>query len=153
MSDAANNPRHNQLLASLSKERWECWRLQLQYVDMPLGHVLHEPGDTQNHLYFPTTAIVSLLYVMKNGESAEIAIVGNEGLVGVSLFMGARVDLQPCSGAKCERRLSPGSWIDGDLRSVPANATQWSNKSMTGCIGWDSAACNNASPIGNRCDE
>jgi hypothetical protein len=85
MSDAANDPRRNQLLGSLSMEQWERCRLQLQYVNMPLGHVLYEPGDTLNHLYFPTTAIVSLLYVMKNGESAEIAIVGNEGLVGVSL--------------------------------------------------------------------
>ena len=51
MSDAANNPRHNQLPASLSKEQWERWRLQLRYADMPLGHVLYEPGDTLNHLF------------------------------------------------------------------------------------------------------
>jgi CRP-like cAMP-binding protein len=55
---------------------------------MPLGHVLYESGDTLRHVYFPTTAIVSLLYVMKCGASAEIAVVGYEGLVGVSLFMG-----------------------------------------------------------------
>jgi hypothetical protein len=55
---------------------------------MPLGQVLYEPGSTLSHAYFPTTAIVSLLYVMQNGESAEIAVVGNEGVVGVSLFMG-----------------------------------------------------------------
>jgi CRP-like cAMP-binding protein len=55
---------------------------------MPLGQVLYEPGATLSHVYFPTTAIVSLLYVMENGASAEIAVVGNEGLVGVSLFMG-----------------------------------------------------------------
>jgi CRP-like cAMP-binding protein len=55
---------------------------------MPLGHVLYESGATLTHIYFPTTAIVSLLYVMENGASAEIAVVGNEGLVGVSLFMG-----------------------------------------------------------------
>jgi CRP-like cAMP-binding protein len=55
---------------------------------MLLGQVLYEPGSTLSHVYFPTTAIVSLLYVMKNGESAEIAVVGNEGVVGFSLFMG-----------------------------------------------------------------
>ncbi len=55
---------------------------------MPLGHVLYESGATLSHVYFPTTAIVSLLYVMENGASAEIAVVGHEGLVGVSLFMG-----------------------------------------------------------------
>ena len=55
---------------------------------MPLGHVLYESGDAMRHVYFPTTSIVSLLYVMENGASAEIAIVGNEGIVGISLFMG-----------------------------------------------------------------
>jgi len=55
---------------------------------MPLGQVLYESGATLTHVYFPTTSIVSLLYVMENGASAEIAVVGNEGLVGVSLFMG-----------------------------------------------------------------
>ena len=55
---------------------------------MPLGHVLYEAGGTLTHVYFPTTAIVSLLYVMESGASAEIAVVGNEGIVGISLFMG-----------------------------------------------------------------
>ena len=55
---------------------------------MPLGHVLYESGGTLKHVFFPTTAIISLLYVMENGSSAEIAVVGNEGIVGVSLFMG-----------------------------------------------------------------
>jgi CRP-like cAMP-binding protein len=55
---------------------------------MPLGQVLYEPGTTMSHVFFPTTAIVSLLYVMEDGASAEIAVVGNEGLVGVSQFMG-----------------------------------------------------------------
>ena len=55
---------------------------------MPLGHVLYESGKTQSHVYFPTTSIVSLLYVLENGASAEIAVVGNEGVVGISLFMG-----------------------------------------------------------------
>ena len=55
---------------------------------MPLGLVLYESGSTLSHVYFPTTAIVSLLYVMENGASAEIAVVGNEGIVGIALFMG-----------------------------------------------------------------
>jgi CRP-like cAMP-binding protein len=55
---------------------------------MPLGQVLYESGDTLSHVYFPTSAIVSLLYVMENGESAEIAVAGNQGMVGISLFMG-----------------------------------------------------------------
>jgi len=57
-------------------------------VDMPLGKVLYESGDAMKHVYFPTDSIVSLLYVMENGASAEIAVVGNEGIVGISLFMG-----------------------------------------------------------------
>jgi CRP-like cAMP-binding protein len=88
MTDGSHNPRQNHLLDSLPREQWERWRPQLEYVDMPLGRVLYEPGDTLTHVYFPTTAIVSLLYAMQNGESAEIAVVGNEGVVGVSLFMG-----------------------------------------------------------------
>ena len=61
---------------------------ELERVEMPLGQVLYESGGTLSHVYFPTTAIVSLLYVMENGASAEIAVVGNEGIVGISLFMG-----------------------------------------------------------------
>jgi CRP-like cAMP-binding protein len=96
--------RHNDLLAALPLEQWERWRQHLEYVDMRLGEVLYEPGDTPTHVYFPITAIVSLLYVMKNGESAEIAIVGSEGLVGVPLFMGggstsSRALIQGAGGA------------------------------------------------------
>ena len=67
---------------------WQRWLPQLEPVDMPLGLVLYESGATLSHVYFPTTAIVSLLYVMENGASAEIAVVGNEGIIGISLFMG-----------------------------------------------------------------
>ncbi len=84
----APNPLANQLLAALPEAEWQRWLPQLEWVDMPLGHVLYESGSTLKHVYFPITAIVSLLYVMENGASAEIAVVGNEGLVGVSLFMG-----------------------------------------------------------------
>ncbi len=57
---------------------------------MPLGEVLYESGGRLSHVYFPTTSIVSLLYVMEDGSSAEIAVVGNEGILGISLFMGGR---------------------------------------------------------------
>ena len=82
------NPRRNQLLAALPPEEWARWLPQLEAVEMPLGQVLYESGGHLSHVYFPTTAIVSLLYVMEDGASAEIAVVGQEGLVGVSLFMG-----------------------------------------------------------------
>jgi CRP-like cAMP-binding protein len=82
------NPKTNQLLAALPAEDWSRWEPQLELVELPLGEVLYEPGATLSHVYFPTTAIVSLLYVMENGASAEIAVVGNEGIVGISLFMG-----------------------------------------------------------------
>ncbi len=88
MFDASRDPRQNHLLRELPAEQWDRWQSQLGYVDMRLGQVLYEPGSTLSHVYFPTTTIVSLLCVMKNGESAEIAVVGNEGVVGVSLFMG-----------------------------------------------------------------
>jgi CRP-like cAMP-binding protein len=61
---------------------------QLEAVEMPLGKVLYEPGSLLTHVYFPTTSIVSMLYVMEDGGSAEIAVVGFEGIVGISLFMG-----------------------------------------------------------------
>jgi CRP-like cAMP-binding protein len=82
------DPRLNHLLAALPAAEWQRWAAQLELVDMPLGHVLYESGLTLSHVYFPIDSIVSLLYVMENGSSAEIAVVGNEGLVGVSLFMG-----------------------------------------------------------------
>ncbi|MGL5631653.1 MAG: Crp/Fnr family transcriptional regulator [Azovibrio sp.] len=82
------DPRINQLLSALPETEWQRWLSQLEWVQMPLGQVLCESGDKLSHVYFPTTAIVSLLYVMENGASAEIAVVGYEGIVGVSLFMG-----------------------------------------------------------------
>jgi CRP-like cAMP-binding protein len=82
------HPTENHLLAALPVAEWQRWLPQLERVEMPLGQVLYESGGTLSHVYFPTTAIVSLLYVMENGASAEIAVVGNEGIVGISLFMG-----------------------------------------------------------------
>ncbi|GAB3253323.1 Crp/Fnr family transcriptional regulator [Chitinimonas naiadis] len=82
------DPKKNRLLAMLPPAEWERWRTQLEPVDLALGDVLYESGGKMSHVYFPTSAIVSLLYVMENGASAEIAVVGNEGIVGISLFMG-----------------------------------------------------------------
>ena len=82
------DPKRNSLLAALPEAEWQRWLAQLEPVEMPLGQVLYESGNTLSHVYFPITSIVSLLYVMENGASAEIAVVGNEGIVGISLFMG-----------------------------------------------------------------
>ncbi len=84
----APDPKKNHLLGALPAADFQRWLPQLEAVEMPLGHVLYESGRTLSHVYFPTTAIVSLLYVMENGASAEIAVVGHEGIVGISLFMG-----------------------------------------------------------------
>ena len=78
----------NHLIAALPPAELQRWQPQLEAVTLTLGEVLYESGSTLSHVYFPPTAIVSLLYVMENGASAEIAVVGNEGLVGISLFMG-----------------------------------------------------------------
>lgn len=78
------------MLANLPDSEFQRWLPHLEWVDMPLGLVMYESGRQISHVTFPTTAIVSLLYVMENGSSAEIAVVGSEGLVGVSLFMGGQ---------------------------------------------------------------
>ena len=82
------DPKANHLLAALPAADWARWQPQLEWVRMPLGQVLYESGATLSHAYFPVTAIISLLYVLENGASAEIAVAGNEGMVGISLFMG-----------------------------------------------------------------
>jgi CRP-like cAMP-binding protein len=78
----------NHLLAALSDEELHRWLPLLEPVDLRLGVVIHESGGTPGHVYFPTTAIVSLLSVLEDGACAEIAVVGNDGAVGISLFMG-----------------------------------------------------------------
>jgi len=83
-----NDPRQNHLLAALPKDERARLYPHLELVPMPLGEAVCEPGMEMRHVYFPTTSIVSLLYVMENGASAEIAVVGNEGIVGISVFMG-----------------------------------------------------------------
>jgi CRP-like cAMP-binding protein len=82
------DPPQNHLLAALPIAERARWLPALEPVDMPLGEVLYESGVAMTHVYFPTTSIVSLLYVMEDGAAAEIAVVGNEGIVGISLFMG-----------------------------------------------------------------
>jgi CRP-like cAMP-binding protein len=88
LTTPVTDPRTNHLLAALPLAEWQRWQPQLEAVELPLGQVLYESGSTLGHVYFPTTAIVSLLYVMQNGAAAEIAVVGREGIVGVALFMG-----------------------------------------------------------------
>jgi CRP-like cAMP-binding protein len=83
-----HSPNQNHLLAALPTAEFERLAAHLEPVPMPLGEVLYEPGGQLQHAYFPTTAIVSLHYVMESGASAETAGVGNEGVVGISLFMG-----------------------------------------------------------------
>lgn len=85
---ALGKPKQNHLIRALPLIEYSRWLNNLERVDLRLGQVLYEAGGVLSHVYFPTTAIVSLLYVMANGASAEIAVVGNEGLVGISIFMG-----------------------------------------------------------------
>ena len=85
---APHNTSQNHLLAALPPAEFERLAPHLELVPMLLGETLYEPGGRMQHVYFPTTAIVSLLYVMESGASAEIAGVGNEGILGISLFMG-----------------------------------------------------------------
>ncbi len=87
MNDS-HDPRQNCLLSAIPEEEYAHLLPNLELVTMPLGAVLYESGSELHHVYFPTTAIVSLLYVMLDGASAEIAVVGKEGVLGVALFMG-----------------------------------------------------------------
>ena len=83
-----DNPLQNHLLAALPPDEYNRIKPHLETISMPLGKVLYESGDRMTHVYFPTTAIISLLYIMENGGTAEIGIAGNNGLVGIALFMG-----------------------------------------------------------------
>lgn len=82
------NPSQNHLLAALPTVEFDALATHLEWVAMPLGKILYGPGEKLKHAYFPTTAIVSLHYVMESGATAETAGVGNEGVVGISLFLG-----------------------------------------------------------------
>ena len=88
MTAAQNSPTQNHLLASLPKAEFDRLSAHLELVEMPLGESLYESHGSLKHVYFPTTAIVSLLYILEDGASAEIAVVGKEGILGIALFMG-----------------------------------------------------------------
>jgi CRP-like cAMP-binding protein len=88
MPELSATPQKNHLLAALPTDVLSRLLPKLELVPLPLGKVLYESGDSLSHVYFPTDSIVSLLYVMENGASAEISVVGNEGLIGVAIFMG-----------------------------------------------------------------
>jgi CRP-like cAMP-binding protein len=82
------DPQQSHLLSVLPESEKKRLRPHLELVPLPLGNAIYESGDELNHVYFPTTSIVSLLYELENGSSAEIAVVGNEGVVGIALYMG-----------------------------------------------------------------
>ncbi|HEX8472950.1 MAG TPA: Crp/Fnr family transcriptional regulator [Pyrinomonadaceae bacterium] len=88
MSQRSVEPTGNKLLARLPQEEYERLLPYLEHVPFVLGEVVYESGGQMGHIYFPTTAIISLLYMMENGSSAEMGVAGNEGLVGIALFMG-----------------------------------------------------------------
>ena len=88
MSDPVHDPHQNHLLSAFSPAERRRIFPHLKLVPMPLGKVLYESGDVMRHVYFPTDSIVSMLYVLADGASAEISVVGNEGLIGIALFMG-----------------------------------------------------------------
>jgi CRP-like cAMP-binding protein len=83
-----NNPELNQLLAALPADVFARLERELKPVHLGLGQIIYEPGEALQHVYFPTTAIISLLYTMENGASAEMGLVGCDGLVGIAVFMG-----------------------------------------------------------------
>jgi CRP-like cAMP-binding protein len=88
LTPARTGPKDNRLLAALPKAEYDALAAFLEPVALPLGLSVYEPGAAQDHVWFPTSGIVSLLYVLADGASAEIAVTGREGLVGIALFMG-----------------------------------------------------------------
>lgn len=119
------DPRRNRLLASISAQELEAWRAHLEPVVMPLGQVIHESGIALTHAYFPTSAIVSLLYLSENGDSGAIAVIGNEGVVGVPLIMGggsapSRAVVQNAGEGY---RISASAFRDGFARSESVRRT------------------------------
>ncbi len=86
--DKTPTPRQNHLLKALSADTFKVLHPHLECIKLPLGEILYESGETLSHAYFPTTAIVSLLYVTENASLTEIVVVGNEGVIGIALFMG-----------------------------------------------------------------
>jgi CRP-like cAMP-binding protein len=119
-----NDLRRNQLLAAVPETELAALTSQLELVDMPLDWVICESGRTMSHAYFPVTSIVSLLHDMENGASAEIAVVGNEGIVGVSLFMGGQSTTSRAvvQSAGVGFRLRAQTLLDVFFRSEPVRS-------------------------------
>jgi len=124
-------PKHNHLLAALPVAAYKRLLPQLEHFRLPLGYAIHESDREQRYVYFPTNSIVSLLYVMEDGSSAEIAVVGNEGLVGIALFMGGestpnRAVVQSAGDAyRLEGDVIKGEFErDGPLRHLLLRYTQ-----------------------------
>jgi CRP-like cAMP-binding protein len=143
------DPQQNNLLAALAHEERERLDPHLKLVPMPLGTVVYEPGDVQRHVYFPIDCIVSLLYVMKDGASAEIAVVGNEGLVGVALFMGGEATpsraVVQCAGSAFRlpgRRIKEEFHRDGKMQQLLLRYTQALLTQMA-----QTAVCNRHHPV------
>lgn len=120
-SDTVHGARRNRLLACLPEPVWQRWQPQLEAVDLRLGQVLCEPGEHLTHVFFPTTAIVSLMCLTENGASAEIAVIGNEGMVGIWMPLGG--DTTPSRDVVCSAgrgfRL-PTSMLLEDFNRSPA---------------------------------
>jgi len=121
----------NELLAALPPDVLHRWRPRLEFVDMPLGQVLFESGETLQHVYFPTTAIVSLMFVTEGGSTSNIAVLGREGVVGISVFMGGgstpRRAVVQCAGQGF--RLDAGMMrdefdLDGEVMHLMLRYTQ-----------------------------
>jgi CRP-like cAMP-binding protein len=125
------SPQQNHILEALPAAERERLFPHLTLVALPLGSVLYEAGDSQRHIYFPVDSIVSLLYVLKDGASAEIAVVGNEGAIGVALFMGgetttnrAIVQSAGCAYRLTRRRLKQEFERHGEMLHVLLRYTQ-----------------------------
>jgi len=145
----SGDPQHNNLLAALAAAERKRLDPHLKLVQMPLGEVVYESGDALRHVYFPTDCIVSLLYVMKDGASAEIAVVGNEGIVGVALFMGgettpSRAVVQSAGGAYrlAARRLKDEFYRHGKTQLLLLRYTQALFTQMA-----QTAVCNRHHPV------
>jgi CRP-like cAMP-binding protein len=124
-------PQQNHLLAALSSAEHDRLTPHLELISLPLGTVLYEAGDRLGHVYFPTDSIVSLLYVLEDGASAEISMVGNEGLIGIALFMGgdttpSRAIVQSAGYAYrlIGRRLKDEFHRNGDMQLLMLRYTQ-----------------------------
>lgn len=146
------SPDQNRLLAALPAEARNRLFPHLELVDLPLGKVLFESGDTQRYVYFPTNCIVSLLYVLENGASAEISVVGNEGIVGVALFMGGgsslnRAIVQSAGSAYrlSGQRLKDEFNVHGELLQLLMRYTQCLITQMA-----QTAVCNRHHTIGQQ---